>query len=79
MTFDDYWEKLETKNSELKQGSTEMSISVGSFRKVMRHAFNAGVLSNTASTESAARDFGGVGKPSNPFDGIFGDLFGTRR
>ncbi len=81
MTFDDYWDHLVAKTPQLREGSMRMDMTVKAFRDMMMRSFREGAKSNPKSTKSAAEDFESVGKPpnpSNPFDGIFGDLFGTK-
>ena len=57
MTFDEYWQRLQTKNPGLRDLDNKMHISVESFQNQLRAAFNEGESASSA---------------SNPFDKLFG-------
>ena len=65
-TFYDYWCQLCSKNPQLADGSRKMTISVASFEKQLRRAYEAGTSSRDSSGRSKLddlfRDFGGMFK-----------------
>lgn len=61
MTFDEFWAALQKKNPDLKEGDT-MKITVDSFKRSMRQAFEMGERKASPSS---------VG-------GVFEELFGKR-
>lgn len=61
MSFADYWERLCNRNKALRDQSTKMTITVGSFKKSMQQSYEQGAAQTT--------------KPTT--DSLFGKIFGT--